>query len=367
MDERKNRQRRINSDCARDNIVPDPCIPIKDNRRRIIGDVTFNACGEDERNECQVRLSDYNRPEVPLPFTPPPPAPEVFLSNEVVVQCSNFDARLTGQVIVPAGEFSSTVSQPDANDLAEIEALNRLVCNYTNEQQIVTCANDYPTVSGEEQTPQGDDVIREPGFLVRTISYIENTSLFDNPSQLSDYLDSDIQGLNEDTRNDALLDLNCTFSNEEVTVNCVDDYETEEYPIVDNDPPTMGPGTSPSEPDIVIAAGEFTSSISSEIATDLAKTQALLQLEGLCLWENTTQTAECLQGTTNEGLTETVGQGLFVSTVSQSDADNLAMDLAAASLNCDVDWPLNVGGEDGAPGLQGPSGNCDESCSAVYA
>jgi hypothetical protein len=149
--------------CSEPNTPLDPCLPIKPQ-----GLHTFkqDPCNPEEFNEC--RVDGFETPGAGAPAAPAGQPDQIYYNETISLTCSeafgdairavNYD---TIQVVVEAKEFSSFISQADADAQAEAVAISRLNCNWGNELLELDC----PVDSEGNEADGGEVVVEEAEFL----------------------------------------------------------------------------------------------------------------------------------------------------------------------------------------------------------
>ena len=221
-------------------------------------------------------------------------------------------------VLVPAGQFTSTVGQADADNQAAAFARSTLVCWWGNTAQTVWC--DDPLL--------GTQTAEVPSFTIAA------GTIFSASSQA----DADAQALAA-----AQARLVCVYANAAQVADCpLDNTGAAASWAVVNDTLVR---VSPADPATGTTGNTATvpaAFLTSTVSLAAANTQALALAQSLldCYWLNTQQQAFCPVGSDGAPLdpttspSVTVLAGFITSYTGQADADALALSLATQQLVC---------------------------------
>ena len=216
------RSKHFEEQCKEENTPIDPCLPIKPQG---LHSYVSDPCNPTEFNECKV---DGFIPTDGAAATSPPNNPDQLYNNtQILLTCGEaFGDQFKAtnyedvQVVVNAGEFSSFISQSDADQQAQAVAVSRLSCTWGNELLDVQCPDDsdgYPA--------DGGDVQVEPNEF--TVQFKDDGT---------DY--TEVARVNQEEANQLAQDfadatLNCYWNNDERTLNC---SQLEKYTHLKQDP-----------------------------------------------------------------------------------------------------------------------------------
>jgi len=255
-------------------------------------------------------------------------APQTAACGSGAILSPNPPDQVNNPVTVGAGQFTSIISQEDANEQALQEAQRGLSCWWGNAEVTVDCTN----LGFTKQVPNDAlPVYPEAPLRKGTVTLAAGT-VFSPSSQA----DADQQATQL-----ALLQLNCVYFNDTLNLACAD----LEFP----DSEDLGPadpvaGTTGSY--VVIPEGFVISQISTDDANEQARSIAESLLE--CYYVNEPQTVTCpdqvaiIDGenvvvppsSNSAQITFTVPAKTVQSQVSVVDANAQALALANAQLRC---------------------------------
>lgn len=199
----------------------------------------------------------------------------VYRSKEVTVNCPD-DGSSGASVTVPEGQFTSSISQEDADQQAIDYAQGQLNCLFYNEQIIVACTDpemgyQYPVATDPEGT------VFPGGFPLRVGTYTVPAGTFSSSISVDD--------ANTQARSYGYGQLVCFYVNDEVQKDCSDvlgvpwdeiknDLEVQPPKEVTGDP------TAPYEQGqiVTVPKGSYQSEVSTEDANAIAETAAMTLL-----------------------------------------------------------------------------------------
>ena len=303
-----------------------------------------------------------------------------FGNDEIILTC---ESGVGGSVYIPANKILSLESKEDANNRARSMAESQLVCTFYNERIELYCDDDKdgqlalenennPIIveSGEFQSTESQEAANalameyaqsmlqcQWGNDKMSMDCPNGSFLQDGSSSVvieaNTYL-SDIS--KEDANNlanqDLLSQLACTYSNDEVILECDDDI----YEKASSTP-------------VVVPAGTFTSSESKEDANNLAQSYAESML--ICAWGNDDlPKLKCPSGVDYaiEQGGEAIPANTYISYTSKEDANNIASIAQQATLICISEDQIGGGGgttininPDG-----GGCGGCTSTCCLMF-
>lgn len=182
-------------------------------------------------------------------------------------------------VIVPAGMFSSEISQEAADKLARDYALSKLVCLFVNDPQEANCLElGYTEPVPVDLYPAAEGLpLRIGSFVVEKGAFVSSKSKADANTKAKNY---------------ATQQLECFYINEQIYEHCVSGLARnrginpleEPARVADVESRTFGQS-------VIVPTGFFTSRISTEDATTMAQELANSLLE--CCFINRPITVEC--------------------------------------------------------------------------
>jgi hypothetical protein len=235
-------------------------------------------------------------------------------------------------VTVAANTFSSTVSQDDANALALAAATAGLVCLWANTSVTRTCQdNGFSEAVPNDSSPVATGVPKRVGSVtIAAGTVISHVSQADANAQASAAADA------------ALV---CLYFNASITRHCSD---SDGRNVTGTSSPGSGNAADGTTGDPVVVPA---ATVVSEVSTDDANASAKVLGDSVldCYWVNASQTATCPDQTATANgtpgtvfhassaspvLSATTSSGVTKSYVSQADADQQALLLAQAQLDC---------------------------------
>lgn len=196
----------------------------------------------------------------------------VYRSREVTITCPD-DGSQGASVTVPAGQFTSSISQEDADQQAVDYARSQLECLFYNETIVVACTDpemgfQHPVATDPEGT------VFPGGFPLRVGTYTVPAGTFSSSVSTED--------ANTQARSFGYDHLVCFYVNDEVTKNCSDLLGVPWDEIKDDlevQPPKEvngSPGGSYEQGQIVtVPKGSYRSEVSTEDANLIAETAAM--------------------------------------------------------------------------------------------
>ena len=239
------------------------------------------------------------------------------------------DDRVNHPSVVPAGSIFSRISEADATANAQVLALGALRCFYGNVEVTVTCADlgfTDPVATDAEVSPVGIQ-------RVSSVTILANTVVTDNQAT------SDLMA-----RDQAMSQLVCAYLNPLKLYSCED--------ISAMGTLLQAPGSVQGQISGNPVTAEFGVTLSTKSPAD-AEAQAFAAAKGLliCEWGNSPLTLTCTAQTVPNPLNPaesvtmnpsakspvlavTVEAAAYVSTISQADADSMALLFARAQLDC---------------------------------
>ena len=262
----------------------------------------------------------------------------VWLNEEVTAECAagafetapeGQESRVNNPIVVPAGTYSSAVSQAEANQQATEAANAALRCLWGNTEQVADCVTDLDF--GEAVPVDESPVGAASRSRVGSVTVAANTFF-------SDISQDDANAL---AKTAAVGALECFYINEDVSATCAPDAEgvaAEVQPSPSGETATSGTAGNP----LLVPEGFLESAVSTADANGqaLVVAQSLL----LCFWLNDEQTAVCppvtlgeeeyLPSSTSPVSSVTVLAGEVISFISKGAANEEALTRAQLGLEC---------------------------------
>ena len=234
-------------------------------------------------------------------------------------------------VIIPAGSYTSTFSQGDANSLANDAATSALQCLYCNDQRTRTCADLGFTdelVTDSDDTEDALDGRKRKGSVTIVRNSVCSTDSKDDANTLADSLADD--------------QLSCFYVNPQITVDCASVGLQAGIPGVTG-PPFGDFLLGLRGQTITIPAGYIVSLVSTDDAVAQAHELAVGMLD--CWICNEAQIAQCPpdEVITSSGasifIDDSVGETVTVAECeiqasTLEEANQQALDQAGTQLNC---------------------------------